>query len=238
MLLPINLLASHVSLMGIEASDTVVIVPSESIRDATLIAIGLERLGHVDYGILNGGFDRWKSEGKPTDTLLPSVEPSEHAVGPPADAFTVDYHKLLGFVNDRSALVLDVRPQENYDGTKSDEARAGHVPGAVNRPYTEDVMTEDGITKFRPVAELTTAYAALIPSRDTTVVVHCRTGHQASQAYFVLKILLGYRNVLWYDAGWSEWASRPELPVDNDGGLVIRSESGTAARDTVPALGF
>ena len=46
------------------------------------------------------------------------------------------------------------------------------------------------------------------------VIIHCRTGHQASQTYFVLKHLLNYQKVYWYDAGWSEWASRSELPVE------------------------
>ena len=48
------------------------------------------------------------------------------------------------------------------------------------------------------------------------VIVHCRTGHQASQTYFVLKRLLGYTNVRWYDAGWTEWAARQELPIVNE----------------------
>ena len=52
-----------------------------------------------------------------------------------------------------------------------------------------------------------------VPSLDTPVVVYCRTGHQASQTFFVLKHLLGYRNVYWYDAGWTEWAARPELSI-------------------------
>jgi 3-mercaptopyruvate sulfurtransferase SseA len=48
------------------------------------------------------------------------------------------------------------------------------------------------------------------------VIVHCRTGHQASETYFVLKRLLGYANVRWYDAGWTEWAARLELPIVNE----------------------
>jgi thiosulfate/3-mercaptopyruvate sulfurtransferase len=99
-------------------------------------------------------------------------------------------------------VIIDVRPAEYYSGTKSDEARAGHIPGALSRPYTEDVLASGTYKAFKPIDELRQAYGQLIPSRDATVIVHCRTGHQASQAFFVLKRLLGYQNVLWYDAGW------------------------------------
>jgi len=66
---------------------------------------------------------------------------------------------------------------------------------------------------LKPVDELARAYAKIIPSKETSVIVHCRTGHQASQTFFVLKRLLGYKNVYYYDAGWTEWAARQELPV-------------------------
>jgi thiosulfate/3-mercaptopyruvate sulfurtransferase len=214
LLLPSPLLAAHLSWMGVQPSDTLVIVPGDRPHDATLAALALERLGHLDYAILNGGHSRWIQEGRPTDTALPAIPPSAYPVPPASDRFTADYQAVAAGVGKPGVVILDVRPADFYSGKKSDEARAGHIPGALNRPYTEDVVTASNkVVTFKSTADLAAAYAELIPARDADIIVHCRTGHQASQTYFVLTRLLGYPNVRWYDAGWTEWAARPELPV-------------------------
>jgi len=56
------------------------------------------------------------------------------------------------------------------------------------------------------------AYGQLGILPDTSVIVHCPTGHQASQTWFLLKHVLGYADVKWYDASWSHWAARADLP--------------------------
>jgi thiosulfate/3-mercaptopyruvate sulfurtransferase len=213
MLLPPDILARHMSLMGIKPTDTIVIVPEDKLVDATLVAIAMARLGHAKYGILNGGFARWQAEKLPVTTQIPEMAESQYPVPQSPDPFTLGYKQILDHVKKGDALIIDVRPAEFYTGKKVEEARGGHIPGSKNRPFTEDVTKIGNVTLFKSTEDLAKAYSQLIPSKDATVIVHCRTGHQASQAFFVLRNLLGYKNVLWYDAGWSEWAARSELPA-------------------------
>ncbi|HPO13913.1 MAG TPA: rhodanese-like domain-containing protein [Candidatus Hydrogenedentes bacterium] len=213
MLLPADMLARVFALMGMNANDTVILVYGDKVQDATLIAMALERIGHSHYAVLNGGFSKWTAEKRAVDTILPSKPASSLVAKAGSDTFTVDADTVLRHQKNKTAAILDVRPADFFSGVKSDEARAGHIPGAINRPYTEDVVKADTGVTLKPAADLQAAYAKLFPSKDAPIIVHCRTGHQASQTFFVLKHLLGYTNILYYDAGWTEWAAHPELPV-------------------------
>ena len=216
MLLPAPMLAGQFSQLGIHPTDLVVFITGEKLYDGTLVGMACERLGHSRYAVLQGGMAGWLAAKRPVDTLLPAVTLSRYPATS-ADNFTVDFRRVLNAMQDKKTVIIDVRPADYYTGKKSDEARAGHIPGAVNRPFSEDVVKTGQGVRFKPVNELASAYEKIIPTRETPVIVHCRTGHQASQTFFVLKRLLGYKNVSYYDAGWTEWAARPELPAASAG---------------------
>jgi thiosulfate/3-mercaptopyruvate sulfurtransferase len=222
LLLPADMIARHLSLKGIRPGDAVILVTGSepgdstlgnSVRDATLVGMGFERVGHRDWAILEGGFAKWTAEERPVSTALPRVTASDYPTPEKPDGFTVDAQYVLGAIGDKGKAILDVRPADFFSGAKTDEARAGHVPGAVNRPFKDDLVK--GSEGLQSIEALARAYDELLP-KDAEVIVHCRTGHQASQAYFVLTRLLGRTNVKWYDAGWTEWAARPELPVSRE----------------------
>ncbi len=214
MLFPSKILAEKLSLMGILPTDTVVLVyGGDRIRDATLIGMVFDRLVHRRFGILEGGFDKWISEKRQTDAELPKITTTTYPSASEKDTFTLSADEVFSYMQKKVTKILDVRPVDYYTGKKSDEARAGHIPGALNRPFTEDLIKIDSFSTLRSISDLQTTYAKLIPLKETPVIVHCRTGHQASQTYFVLKYILKYKQVFWYGAGWTEWAVRKELPV-------------------------
>src|SRR5512139_3011529 len=77
MLLPADMIARHLGLLGITPQTTVVMLPTDKLQDATLVGMALERVGHLRYAILNGGWEQWAAEKRPMDTLLPTITATE-----------------------------------------------------------------------------------------------------------------------------------------------------------------
>lgn len=199
--------------LGVGDETPVVIYADDKMQDATMAAVALLGTGHKSLAILEGGILRWATEKRPLTSATTPPTPAKLTVRPPIDDFAIAIDDLAKVVQNRSAQVLDVRPPEFFRGDKSTEARPGHIPGAKNRPYQKDLTrTEDG-QWFRDRKDLEGEYAALGLQKSEPIVVHCRTGHTASESYFVLRYLLGYDKVRWYNGSWTEWAARADLPA-------------------------
>ena len=115
--------------------------------------------------------------------------------------------------------LVDVRSPEEFRGELAAPAhlpqeaaqRRGHIPGAVNVPWSTAVA-EDGT--FKPIEQLRELYAAKGVTGDDEVVAYCRIGERSSHTWFVLHELLGYRNVRNYDGSWTEYGSLVGVPIE------------------------
>lgn len=211
MVVPAVEIAVQLGRLGIGNGDTVILY-SDNLRDATLVAMALARVGHGAYAVLHGGIRAWVAEKQPLSKDLPRPAAAVYTPVDGADTFTVGVDGVKAALGDGKTVILDVRPADYFAGKKSDEARPGHIPGAVNREFTLDLVP--GQDLWQAADRLQEAYAKLGVTPDKPVIVHCRTGHQASQTYFLLKHVLGFPDVRWFDASWSAWAARPDLPAE------------------------
>jgi thiosulfate/3-mercaptopyruvate sulfurtransferase len=120
-------------------------------------------------------------------------------------------------------LLLDIRSPAEYngelfapEGVQELSVRAGHIPGALNVPWGQN-MNEDGT--FKTLDELRALYAGLGVDGSQPLVTYCRIGERAALTWFVLNQLLGYDAAL-YDGSWTEYGNAVAVPIENPAGVV------------------
>ncbi|MFI1971390.1 sulfurtransferase [Streptomyces cinnamoneus] len=163
--------------------------------------------GHRDVRVLDGGLAAWTARGGElaSGAAKPVTEgdftPSPGAL-PLLDA---DGAAALA----RRGVLLDARAGERYRGeVEPIDPVAGHIPGAVSAPTTENV-TADG--HFRPPGELAGRFAALGAVPGAEVGVYCGSG--VSGAHEVLALAVAGVPAALYAGSWSEWSADPQRPV-------------------------
>lgn len=165
--------------------------------------------GHADAAVLDGGIVKWTAEGRPLETSVAAARPTTFRA-------RFDRSRVLSkadvaaLVASRDALIFDARAPERYRGDKEPiDPRAGHVPGARNAPFTDN-LGGDEVKVFLPGEELRRRYAAL-GAESSEPIVYCGSGVTACHDLLALE-LAGLRGRL-YAGSWSEWIRDPARPV-------------------------
>lgn len=168
----------------------------------------LRTLGHAGVAVLDGGWARWTSLGLPVDDVVP-LPPAARYVGDFDRRRLLDGDAVQAHL-DAGGLLLDVRAAERFRGEVEPlDAVAGHVPGARNRPYAENLR--DGC--FKPARELAVEFAALLGGRRADeVVAMCGSGVTACHNLLAMEHA-GLHGAKLYTGSWSGWISDPRRPV-------------------------
>lgn len=170
----------------------------------------LKAAGHDNIQVLDGGLKTAIEAGVPVTNIIPNIKERPTY---PADKWilpTVDADKVAKSAADPGNLVIDVREAFRYRGESEPiDIVAGHIPGAVNIPYTEN-LDADGY--FISANELAVKYKKAIGDRDAKkVIVHCGSGVTACHTLLAME-QAGLETPNLYVGSWSEW-SRNNRPV-------------------------
>ena len=190
---------------GIGTGDVVVAYDDAGGAVAARLVWLLRICGH-DAALLDGGIDAWPL---PLSTIAPIITQRNFQLESwPADMLADAEDVTAGHAEGQ--VIIDARAAERFTGViEPIDPRAGHIPGAINLPYTGNLDPASG--RFLPPDALRTRYeAAGVDNRGS--IVYCGSGVTACQALLAME-RAGLRPARLYAGSWSQWSADPDRPV-------------------------
>ena len=162
--------------------------------------------------LLDGGLAAWVASGRPLEAGEPELQSAEPVALHGAAQQTVDAAAILQQLGSGELQVLDARASPRFSGEVEPlDSRAGHIPGALNRPFGANL---DANGRFKAPELLREEFAALLGGRTRESVVHsCGSGVTACHNLFAME-LAGLSGSRLYPGSWSEWIRDPDRPIE------------------------
>jgi thiosulfate/3-mercaptopyruvate sulfurtransferase len=199
---------------GLAGDSRVVLYSIGSMMWATRFWWMLRSLGFDRAAVLDGGFDKWKAEGRPTEAGPARSYPPVTFKAAPRPGLFVDKRAVLAATKDRSTVIVNALGPQFHKGLEpSRYGRPGRVPGSVNVPAANLVNAAQKDFTTLPDAEA--KFAAQGVSKDKRVICYCGGGISATIDLFLLH-QLGHDSLTLYDGSMGEWATDPSLPIETD----------------------
>ena len=210
---------------GINKNSTVVLYGDKNNWFAAWGAWIFNTYGIEDVRLVDGGRVKWEKDGRAFTSVVPSPKVGNF-VAKPADRSvraTLNNDVLPAVRKKGTVDIVDIRSADEYSGKIFAPAgfqelaiRAGHIPGAVNVPWGQNVNA-DGT--FKSVADLKKLYSDKGLDGKKTIITYCRIGERSSLTWFVLSEILGYE-VKNYDGSWTEYGNSVGNPISNPSGTI------------------
>jgi len=178
----------------------------------------LKVYGYQDVRLMNGGRKKWIAEQRELVTEIPRYPATSYTAKEADTSIRAFLREVLEASSQGSAKLVDVRSPQEFTGEilappglPETCQRGGHIPGAKSIPWGK-ACNDDGT--FKSVEELRALYGGAGITGEQPVIAYCRIGERSSHTWFVLKYLLGYKNVKNYDGSWTEWGNLVAAPIE------------------------
>lgn len=204
--------ASRMKKMGVGNGMRIVCYDTQGLYSAARAWWMFRVMGINDVAVLNGGFPKWKAEGREVEDMPPVKRSERHFIPHQNSELLRDIDDMRANLQKPVAQVVDARSPGRFNGTEPEPRsglRGGHIPGSVNVHYAT-LLNADGTLK--PKAELEAIFRAAGIEWNRPVVTTCGSGVTASIVSLALAVL-GQTNAAVYDGSWAEWGQENGLPV-------------------------
>ncbi len=194
---------------GLKKDSEVIVYDDGALSDAARLFWVLEVYGLAQVKVLERGYDDWSNKNYPISLENPTPPPSQYIA-------TINHKRLASKFTTQIAshnsnqIIIDARPISDYIGKTSTAKRFGHIPTAINIPFSQHISQQDGINQLKSTAQLRDLYSQI--PKDKKVILYCSIGRISSTNYLALREL-GH-DVANYDASWNEWANDFNLPIE------------------------
>ncbi|MDR1529345.1 MAG: sulfurtransferase [Burkholderiales bacterium] len=170
----------------------------------------LRWIGFSVCAVLDGGFARWQKEKLPTEKIIHTSRAGKFVANPHNEMY-VDADEVLGKLETSTMTLIDARSASRFRGeNETIDPVGGHIPGARNRPYTDNLMPDD---TFKSAKELRKEFETLLDGASLATVVHqCGSGVTACHNALAMAVA-GMPAMRLYAGSWSEWCTNPKRPV-------------------------